>query len=126
IHVSPFVGVAAILLALWAIIRRWQSREVRLFAVVTAAGLILALGSNTPVERLAYAVIPMVEKARFPSMAIVLAHVGIAVLAALGLDALSKRHIVAVAAILLFCVQAIPAGPRMARLDRPGAYLQTI
>ncbi len=126
VHVSPFVGVVAILLALWAILRCWKSREVRLFAVVTAAGLLLALGSDTPVERIAYAIIPMVEKARFPAMAIVLAHAGIAVLAALGLDALQWKRIAPIAAILLFCAQAIPAVPHMARFDRPGAYLRTI
>jgi uncharacterized membrane protein len=124
VHVNPFVGFVVLGLAAAAIALNWRSREVRLFGVVAIGGLLLALGSDTPVERIAYAIVPMVEKARFPSMAIVLCHAGIAALASLAL-AKAPRWAPFVA-LALFCVEAIPNGPRMARLDRPGAYLKMV
>jgi len=86
-HASPFVGVVALALALSAIVLRWQSREVRLMAAVAALGLLLALGGGTPLGPIVYRWVPMVEKARYPAMAVVLFEVGIAALAALGLEA---------------------------------------
>ena len=86
-HASPFVGVVALALALSAVALRWRRREVRLMAAVAAIGLLLALGSGTPVHGVLYRWIPMVEKARYPAMAVVLCQVGIAALAALGMEA---------------------------------------
>jgi hypothetical protein len=88
VHANPFVGIVALALALGAVRMCWRKSDmVRLFAIVALAGLLLALGSDTPLHRAAYALLPMVEKARYPAMAIVLCHAGIAALAALGLDA---------------------------------------
>ncbi|SPE34195.1 conserved membrane hypothetical protein [Candidatus Sulfopaludibacter sp. SbA6] len=86
-HANPFVGIVAMALALSATALRWRSREVRLMAAVAVGGLLLALGSDTPVHRILYDWIPMVDKARYPAMAIVLCQVGIAALAALGMEA---------------------------------------
>jgi hypothetical protein len=61
---------------------------VRLFVAIAAGGLVLALGGNSVVHGIAYAVAPLVEKARSPSMAVVIFHFGACVLAAFGLDAL--------------------------------------
>lgn len=85
-HANPFVGSVAVALALIAIAGGWRRREVRMLAAVAAGGLLLALGRDTPVERVGYAVIPMVEKARYPAMAIAICQAALAALAALGLQ----------------------------------------
>ena len=87
VHANHFVGIVSVTLALAAIRLRWHAREVQLLAAVALGGLLLALGADTPLHRLAYAVFPMVEKARYPAMAIAICQVGVAALAALGLDA---------------------------------------
>jgi hypothetical protein len=124
LQANPYVGFVAISLALTGVVLGWRSREVRLFAVVSLAGLLLALGGHTPVHRLAYEWIPMVEKARYPIMAIVLCQLGIAVLAALGLEALPSRRIAAPAFLFLFLVEAVLAAPPFTRFDRPGSFAQ--
>ena len=86
-HANPFVGIVAVTLALAALVLRRRSLEVRLFAMVALGGLLLALGSATPVHRIVYELIPMVEKARYPAFAVVICQAGLAVLAALGLEA---------------------------------------
>ena len=86
-HAQPFVGGIALVLAMaacWTGRRRW---EVRMLAAAALGGLLLALGSLTPVQRLAYLLIPMVEKARYPAMAIAICQAALAALAALGVDA---------------------------------------
>ena len=85
-HAEPFIGsvvVSLALIGLWLGRRRW---DVRMLAVVALGGLLLALGKDTPVERLAYRYIPMVEKARYPAMAIAVCQGGLAALAAVGLE----------------------------------------
>jgi hypothetical protein len=85
-HAEPFVGSAAVALALVALWYGWRRWEVRMLGAVALGGLLLAVGGDTPVERLAYLVIPMVEKARYPAFAIVICQAGVAALAALGLE----------------------------------------
>jgi len=87
VHSNPFVGTVGLSLALIAVYLRWQSRRVRLLAVVALGALLLALGVDTPLHRIAYTLIPMVDKARYPAMTIVISQAAIAALAALGLDA---------------------------------------
>jgi len=90
LHANSFVGIIAISLALAAIGLAWRERSVRLFAAVALGGLFLALGKDFPLYLLIYEVVPMVEKARFPAMGVVVAQAGIAVLAALGLETWSR------------------------------------
>jgi hypothetical protein len=71
----------------------------------------------------------MVEKAREPAMAIVLAQAGIAVLAALGADVWRcawRRGWVGLLALGLFLGEAVYDAPRLARFDRPGSYTAMI
>jgi hypothetical protein len=125
--VNPYVGFTALGLAVLAIIQCHRKREIRWMAAVAAAGLILALGSHTPVYRLLYAAVPLVEKARSPAMAIVLAQLGIAALTALGLESVARKRVWIFSAVfMLFAVEAVLAAPRFARLDRHGGYLHTI
>jgi len=113
VHADPFVGIVAVTLAIVALFQVRRSRMARLFAVVALGGLLLALGKDTPVHRLAYDWIPLVEKARYPAMAVVLCQAGIAALAALGLEAWFRgaRHArrVALSCLPVFaaCVGAV-------------------
>jgi hypothetical protein len=126
--VNPYVGVVAVGLALVALVRCWRSREVQLAGVVALLGLLLALGTHTPIYRGLYALIPLVEKARSPAMAIVLAHLGIAALAALGLEAwkMKPRRSQCAAVFILFLTEAVTAAPHLGRLDRPGGYVKAM
>lgn len=87
---NPFLGVAGAAAAVSALLivspRPWP------FAVLAASGLVLALGAYTPIHGLLYAFMPMVDKARSPSMAIILFSLGAAGLAARGLDALQETE----------------------------------
>jgi hypothetical protein len=93
-HAEPFVGIVAVMLALIAIRLGWKRWEVRMLGAVALGGLLLALGSATPVEHLAYLLIPMEEKARYPAMAIVICQAALAALAAVGIEMwrLSERR----------------------------------
>ncbi len=102
VHANPFVGIVALTLVYAAIRRQWGSRQVRLAAAFALGSLLLALGADSPVHWLAYHVVPLVEKARYPAMAIVLTQIGIAALAAMGASKLtgSDSHAAALPAAL--------------------------
>jgi Bacterial membrane protein YfhO len=85
-HANPFMGFTAVILALLAIRLAWQERMVRFFATIALGGILLSLGGNSILHGLAYALVPMVEKARSPSMAILIFNFGLAVLTAYGID----------------------------------------
>jgi hypothetical protein len=129
LHANPHVGFVAVALALAALWYRRRQPIVRWFALVALGGLLLALGKDFPPYWLIYRFVPMVEKAREPAMAIVLAQAGIAVLAALGADVWRcawRRGWVGLLALGLFLGEAVYDAPRLARFDRPGSYTAMI
>ena len=129
LHANPHVGFVAVALALAALWYRRRDACARWFGFVAVGGLLLALGKDFPPYWLIYRFVPMVEKAREPAMAIVLAQVGIAVLAALGADVCRRawrRGWVAVLALGLFLGEAVYDAPRLARFDRSGSYAALI
>ena len=129
LHANPHVGLVAVMLALAALWYRRREAHVRWFAFVALGGLLLALGKDFPLYWLIYRFVPMVEKAREPAMAIVLAQAGIAVLAALGADAcrrMWRRRWIAPLALGLFLAEAVYDAPRLARFDRPASYAALI
>ncbi|HSW51173.1 MAG TPA: YfhO family protein, partial [Bryobacteraceae bacterium] len=85
-HADPFIGVTALALALLGVALAWKEFPVRLMAAVAAGGLLFSLGRNSVFHGFLYAVAPMVEKARNPSMAVFIYHFGIVVLTAYGID----------------------------------------
>ncbi|MCC7175949.1 MAG: hypothetical protein IT159_12200, partial [Bryobacterales bacterium] len=85
-NADPFIGVAALTMALLAVALAWKDRCVRIFAAIAAGGLLFSLGRNNVFHGVLYAVLPMVEKARSPSFAVFIYHFGIAVLTAYGID----------------------------------------
>ena len=78
-------------LAILGVALAWSEPPVRLFAAVALAGMIFAFSSPTILHGIIYALVPFVEKARNPAMAVFIFHLGICVLAAFGVDALIEN-----------------------------------
>ena len=95
--INPFIGVVGLTLAGIAVACRWRKPEVRIAFAVGAGGLFFALARNNVFHGILYAVLPLLEKARDPAHAFVLFDFAIAILMAVGLDALLalRRHPVA-------------------------------
>lgn len=91
LHTDPFMGVLAISLALLAIASCFESLMVRLFGAIAVGGLLFSLGDGTLFHGLFYAVVPMVDKARSPSMAVFIFNFGISILTAYGIDSLRDK-----------------------------------
>lgn len=91
VHSDPFVGVAAFLLALLGVMALWRLPEVRVLAGVGLGTILYALGGWATFEGWIYQFLPMVDKARSPSMAVMLFGLAAAALAAFGLDVLRER-----------------------------------
>lgn len=117
-HVNPYVGLTAFGLALFAVVRRRGPAVLWLVALAIGA-LVIALAG--PPYWLAWRFVPMVEKAREPAFAIVIAQVAIATLAALGLSQLPRWT--APVALALFIGEAWNHAPHFTPVDRPGSYL---
>ena len=83
---DPFIGVVALTLALIGIACCWRDGRVRLMTALGLGGLLYALGHNSVFQGFLYAVIPTFDKARTPSVAVVIFAFGAAALAAFGLD----------------------------------------
>ncbi len=90
-NLSPhdtFVGLAVLTLALIGVAACFEISEARMLGAIGVGGLLIALGGFSVFHGIAYLVVPMVEKARSPAMAIVMLQFALAVLAAYGLDTL--------------------------------------
>jgi hypothetical protein len=83
--VNPFAGVTILSLAVIGVICRWRHPWTRLLVLVSCFGFLVALGTNTPLHGLLYALVPMVEKARSPGVSIFIFNFGLAMLAACGI-----------------------------------------
>lgn len=83
---DPFIGVVALALLIIAIAAAWKQPLVKVFAALALGGLVYTFGHQSVFHGIIYAVIPWVEKARVPSRALLICHVGTAVLAAYGID----------------------------------------
>ena len=86
---SEYSGVLAIMLAVLAIALR-RKRETWFFLGLALFALIYALGGTTPIFRLFYLLIPNVGKMRAPSMIMFLFTFSLSLLAAYGIDALTR------------------------------------
>lgn len=90
---NPFVGVVALSLAALALAFWWKIKELRILFALGVAGLFLALAKNDVIHGVLYSIVPLVDKARSPSTALLLFHFAIAVLLAFGLDALFQSSL---------------------------------
>jgi hypothetical protein len=92
---TEYLGAVPLVLAAIGITAGRRDRRASYLAGLAALCLLFALGSVTPVHRLAYAVVPFIKQFRAPSMMIGPAALAVALLAGLGwqrvLDARSER-----------------------------------
>lgn len=86
--INAFCGVTILALALLGVVGCWGKVWVRLLAVVTVFGFVVALGTYTPVHGVLYALVPAVEKARSAFVSIFIFNFGSAILAACGIQSL--------------------------------------
>ncbi len=91
-HTTIFIGVAIVALACLGLVYSWRNRPIHYVALLGAGTLVYCLGGNTPLHRLAYAVLPMLDKARTPVRGMFLVGLALAVLAACGADVLLDRR----------------------------------
>jgi hypothetical protein len=89
---NAFTGLAAVSLALLGAGGSWRDPTVRLFGGIAAGGLLFSLGASSVFHGILYAILPVVEKARVPAMALLIFNLGVAVLAAYGLDTYRSRR----------------------------------
>lgn len=83
---SPFMGGVLAVLAAVGCAGGWRRRRVRWAFALFLFSIIYALGALTPFHGVLYALLPGFDKARIPSRAIALASLGLATLAAFGLE----------------------------------------
>ena len=89
-----FVGVIALGLAIFGLLRGWQSRlGTRVFALLAAVGLFLGLGGFNPFYALFYVIVPGFDLFRAPARWMLLYALGIAVLAGIGMEEISGQGI---------------------------------
>jgi hypothetical protein len=123
---DPYAGPVILSLAALAVALCWSDLRVRILSVVALAGFFFSLGYQNVLYGVAYSLVPMIEKAREPAMAILLLNVGVAILAAYGFDAMRSQQqsvwlrriaigVAAVGALML----AILLGVIMSRQPRP-------
>src|SRR5258706_101716 len=87
---TPYVGLAGFMLALAGVALVWRERPVRWFAMIGLGGILFALGPNSLLHGVLYALAPLVEKSRVPGAAVAVLSLGLAPLAAFGMDALPR------------------------------------
>ena len=85
-----YVGIVTILLAAYAIWKRYRSWQVRFFAASAAGAFLIVLGKNTPVFGVAFDVFPMMKFFRFPTRMLFVVDASLAVLAGIGLTRLLR------------------------------------
>lgn len=83
---DSFVGGAAVTLALLGAILAWKDRRVRWLAMLSLGGILFALGPNSVFHGVLYALVPLVNKARVPAAGSLIFALGLAPLAAFGID----------------------------------------
>ncbi len=90
---DAFCGVVALSFAILGAILWWHERYVRWLATIGLCGIVFALGGNSVFHGMFYALAPLVEKARVPEAATVLFAVGVATLAAFGVDSVRRKNV---------------------------------
>jgi hypothetical protein len=89
---SAFLGIVTVALTALAIATLWRLRPIRWLAALAAAAAVYSLGAFTPVHGWLYMTVPMLDKARIPSRAIVLLDFALVILAAYGADQFLRGH----------------------------------
>lgn len=85
-HADPFIGFTVFLLAIAGVVLAWEEPAVRLLAFMALGALLFSFAGATLLHGVLYSIVPFVEKARNPAVAIFLVQLGACPLAAFGLD----------------------------------------
>jgi hypothetical protein len=105
-YASAFVGVTGLTLALIGMATRWRCLAVRVFTFVGLGGILFSLAKYNVFHGIFWALVPLVDKARAPAMAVVVFDCAAAALAAWGVDSLlcpdSEVHLRRAIRALLF------------------------
>jgi hypothetical protein len=135
---NPFLGMTGLTLAIAGLVAFWKERQVQLLTGAAIGGLVFSLGSASSFHGFLYAVVPGLEKARNPSVAIFSFTLCAAVLAAYGIDAirscpqevkiLQSLSLVAfglgiAAFLIVFCVYTFVEGRAFLQSRTAGAAL---
>ena len=91
--VNPIVGIVPLALAAAALLAVPRRRAVAPLAALALGAALFSLARFNVFHGVLYALLPSLEKARAPIMAMAIGHVALAALAALGTDALLVRDI---------------------------------
>jgi hypothetical protein len=86
---DSYIGSAALTLGLLGVMLGWRDARVRWLAALSLGGILFALGPNSVFHGVLYALVPLVNKARVPAAGSLIFVLGLAPLAAFGLDKLS-------------------------------------
>lgn len=86
---DSYIGGAAMTLALLGMMLSWNDRRVRWLAALSLGGILFALGPNSVFHGVLYSLVPLVNKARVPAAGTLIFVLGLAPLAAFGLDKLA-------------------------------------
>ena len=87
-----FTGFVVMFLAVLALIYRGRAPGLLLTAFVGLGALVYSLGAHTPLHRIAYELLPGIEKARTPERGMYLVGFALCLLAAWGADVLIERR----------------------------------
>ncbi len=85
---DSYVGGVVLALGLLGMILGWKDFRVRWLAAMLLGGILFALGPNSVFHGVMYALVPMVDKARVPAAGSIVFMLGLAPLAAFGIDRL--------------------------------------
>jgi hypothetical protein len=91
-HTTAFMGLTVAVLAAMGLAFRWRDSAFRIAVFAGAGGLVYALGAFTPIHRILYTLLPMLDKARNPIRGLYLVCFALSFMAAFGADSfLSER-----------------------------------
>lgn len=79
-----YVGLGVLLLSIVGVLRTWRRWHTRFFVVALGVALVLVLGSNTPIYRIAFRFVPGMKFFRFPTRCMFVVDTSLIVLAAMG------------------------------------------
>jgi hypothetical protein len=91
VHSDPYIGAIAFALALLAVAIWFKWPIIRLFLFLGIAGFLVSYGGNLGYHGILYALLPNVDKARTPAMALLIFSFSFSVLTAYGIDALREH-----------------------------------
>lgn len=91
--VNPLIGVVPLALAAIALLANPKRKGAGLLAGIFGAAVLFALARSNPFHGVLYALVPGLEKARAPIMAMAIADVAVAALCALGVEALLAAEV---------------------------------